>query len=642
MELPKNYKQKWTDEDKQLCKKMLFEKKEAKETAKLLERQEHSILLKYEEIIADEYKMKKFTIEEIVDKTIFSKEKVEFIISLYLKYDTYEDEKYYFDRKVGDYENIGRIYKLFSSETDRVYIGSTKAYITRRLNEHVSKFIDFLLKKEEYCSSYEILKYDFEKAKIELIELYPYNDVKELIEREKKHIQENKDKENVMLTGERKISIGAMERRKKKICDMYCLEYIKSIDLRRLNKSYHPVVKSWWNQLKKENKVDDEHEYEKLEWVYKNHLEIYDIIDKGKYELTTKSKYTMALYTIVDVFEEELGTKYYNIFMEHEGKIQNVENVNMPSGKEVDKMITMDELLLVIEYFKNYKSNVTNIIHTMLMLYCKQPLRRDYCNMEIINVKPTDTTKNYLYYNNENYKDSRIFIYKDKVSGRGIHQNTHEYTIEPSLLEEIKISLERFPRKYILSDNTGENALGPDRMINYMACAFFMCNILKTVTPNNFRVCFSSCQNYSNLSTGELKNIAERMRSSVDKMQTAYRKLGGLKKYDAQIDKALIENFEVPNITKRIQNEREKAKKQKYEFDLEKVKNEIRREIFMTNDEITNAQKMLRKERNKRYLEKKKAANNIKIECVNDNDNDATNDSTNEDMINVQKLLEKI
>ena len=88
---------------------------------------------------------------------------------------------YKFENKKGmmpyKYDN-GKIYKITSKQTDKIYIGSTIRSLTTRINEHKSRFN----KTKNVCISREILKYD--DCEISLIENYPCNNKQELRERE--------------------------------------------------------------------------------------------------------------------------------------------------------------------------------------------------------------------------------------------------------------------------------------------------------------------------------------------------------------------------------------------------------------------------------------------------------------------------
>ena len=76
-----------------------------------------------------------------------------------------------------NYQN-GKIYKIISEQTKKVYIGSTIQILSIRFGEHK--------RYKHYVTSQEILK--FEDAKIELVENYSCNSKKELELREAYYI----------------------------------------------------------------------------------------------------------------------------------------------------------------------------------------------------------------------------------------------------------------------------------------------------------------------------------------------------------------------------------------------------------------------------------------------------------------------
>jgi hypothetical protein len=109
------------------------------------------------------------------------------------------------------YQN-GKIYGLYSHQTDDIYIGSTTQPLAKRKGNHIAKYKKHL-KNHNYCymTSYELVKYD--DVYIELIENYPCNSKEELCKREghliremdcvnkyipsrqkKEHYQDNKEK----------------------------------------------------------------------------------------------------------------------------------------------------------------------------------------------------------------------------------------------------------------------------------------------------------------------------------------------------------------------------------------------------------------------------------------------------------------
>lgn len=72
------------------------------------------------------------------------------------------------DPTIGEYQQ-GKIYKLTSSQTDAIYIGSTKLKLSDRFNSHQSSYR--IRTESHYITSFDILQY--EDVKIELIENYP-------------------------------------------------------------------------------------------------------------------------------------------------------------------------------------------------------------------------------------------------------------------------------------------------------------------------------------------------------------------------------------------------------------------------------------------------------------------------------------
>lgn len=89
-----------------------------------------------------------------------------------------------------NYQN-GKIYKIWSSYTDYIYIGSTTLLLSQRLTKHKNNYKKY--KNNTYCytSSFDILEYG--DAKIELIENYACNNKEQLCKKEGEIIRQNKD-----------------------------------------------------------------------------------------------------------------------------------------------------------------------------------------------------------------------------------------------------------------------------------------------------------------------------------------------------------------------------------------------------------------------------------------------------------------
>ena len=83
--------------------------------------------------------------------------------------------------KIKDYNN-GKIYAITSSQTDKIYIGSTIQTLKIRFTLHKSKFKSWTNNKANYITSFNIMKFD--DCKIYPILLYPCNTKEELQKKE--------------------------------------------------------------------------------------------------------------------------------------------------------------------------------------------------------------------------------------------------------------------------------------------------------------------------------------------------------------------------------------------------------------------------------------------------------------------------
>ena len=84
---------------------------------------------------------------------------------------------------------IGKVYKIFSEKYDKIYIGSTTRLLLQRFLAHKSDYRKYNKGKHNFVTSFYILQFD--DANIELIEEVNFDDKKELIRRERFHIEQN-------------------------------------------------------------------------------------------------------------------------------------------------------------------------------------------------------------------------------------------------------------------------------------------------------------------------------------------------------------------------------------------------------------------------------------------------------------------
>ena len=85
----------------------------------------------------------------------------------------------------------GKIYKIVSPSTDKIYIGSTVKTIEERLENHEEDYKIWFNSefRNRYCTSFEILKYG--NYNIELVEEHTHSCTSELLKREGFHQLQN-------------------------------------------------------------------------------------------------------------------------------------------------------------------------------------------------------------------------------------------------------------------------------------------------------------------------------------------------------------------------------------------------------------------------------------------------------------------
>jgi hypothetical protein len=89
-----------------------------------------------------------------------------------------------------DYKN-GKIYKITSNSTDKIYIGSTCQPLCKRMTKHRGNYKLFINSKRGKTTSFELIALG--DAIITLIEDFPCERKEQLQARERYHIELNKD-----------------------------------------------------------------------------------------------------------------------------------------------------------------------------------------------------------------------------------------------------------------------------------------------------------------------------------------------------------------------------------------------------------------------------------------------------------------
>jgi hypothetical protein len=87
---------------------------------------------------------------------------------------------------------LGKIYKITSEHTDKIYVGSTcKKLLCQRLAAHSSNFNQWKKGNYNYISSFEL--FELGSVQITLLEAYPCNTRDELLAKERYWIEQYKD-----------------------------------------------------------------------------------------------------------------------------------------------------------------------------------------------------------------------------------------------------------------------------------------------------------------------------------------------------------------------------------------------------------------------------------------------------------------
>ena len=85
-----------------------------------------------------------------------------------------------------------KIYKLTSSKTSACYIGSTTLRLKKRLTCHRSNYRQYQKGKQQYKTSFEVIKKDPHAIKITLLEACPCKNKEQLKRRERIHIRKHR------------------------------------------------------------------------------------------------------------------------------------------------------------------------------------------------------------------------------------------------------------------------------------------------------------------------------------------------------------------------------------------------------------------------------------------------------------------
>lgn len=306
----------------------------------------------------------------------------------------------------------------------------------------------------------------------------------------------------------------------------------------------------WYGYFKTNNeKVKVGKTKSNLLWVGKHWKDIEDHIKstyvEPNYALVSQRHHLEGLSNVLLSIDKD---KFREIVrpMFNKGKEIQIENDNkrdegLLGDSELQNFVTYTDLVaqrdrLYEEWQKDLKNKKLNIYHLIVALNTYiPPLRRQYHNMELwFNKKepPSDVQTNYLW---EKTKGKfYIVLNHDKIENKRVKQNKERQIIDISdeiedvtdgnkLNEILAQSIKHFKREYVLSGirTGGGSPMSTTSYDQALASVFSP----KHPTTNILRKAYINHFHSMNLSPKKLKQIAFRMRHTLNVAQNAYRKI---------------------------------------------------------------------------------------------------------------------
>jgi hypothetical protein len=142
----------------------------------------------------------------------------------------------------------GKIYKIVSSQTEKVYVGSTTQTLEQRLSGHRRNYKKYLNGKYSFVTSFDIIKFD--DNMIVLIENVVCNSIDNLREREKYYIKSNDTVNKNIPSRSRKEYRNDKKDKIKEYQKHYC--YNNKEKLNKNAKEYHDIHKVKINEYQKD------------------------------------------------------------------------------------------------------------------------------------------------------------------------------------------------------------------------------------------------------------------------------------------------------------------------------------------------------------------------------------------------------
>jgi hypothetical protein len=288
-----------------------------------------------------------------------------------------------------------------------------------------------------------------------------------------------------------------------------------------LSKNHQEKVKTWLN-----NVPDIKGSLDDLDWVNRHHKKIYNYIN-GTY--TKKNSLKSHISTLGQVVKLLGNEKAYNKYSAESTAIQqqiSKQNKEQQIDPErLDNFVCFEDIVKRRDEFrKRFEESPTdnklNLSYLLLSLYTYQPpLRQDWKDVLITEKKPpVNTDQNYLW-KQKNGKYT-LFLNHDKVTHA---YGKAQFDLPDELNKIIDRSLEKFPRKYVLSlIRNGEKPAGKQNFERLLIELFSP----KRVTVDLLRSAYI-IDKYNNkkMSLAKKEELAKKMRHSVSTAEENYNKL---------------------------------------------------------------------------------------------------------------------
>ena len=259
------------------------------------------------------------------------------------------------------------------------------------------------------------------------------------------------------------------------------------------------------------------------QWIFNNfddiygYIQEYENIDSRRSHLNNLAQ--MMKYLNKESLYKKLSEEATDLNKEI---VKNADNQELSEDRKLN-YVSYEDLIKVREERKklwklNPENNKLNQQYLILALYTMQPpLRQDYKDMQIVEERPAEDDKNYLWKKANKYV---IVLNKDKVYktyGRA------EIPLSTELSSIIDDSLAMFPREYILSTlRDGNKELGKqnfERIVNEIFSP-------KKVSVDILRSAYISHMYADpNFSRNQKKELAELMRHSIEIADQTYNKI---------------------------------------------------------------------------------------------------------------------